>query len=200
MGATATGTFAQESVSLQRECRLTNLSKKYIYLITADKSKNEYGGLQTSKTSVEIIRKIDGQSMQRLFIKPGKTSLGVDSFSDCSAVGSYISGKHARDEGADNYWGDFMVADFNFDGLEDLAVITNSSNTGAFYEFLTQTKSGRFVKDTFLSDGYFPYKIDRRNKTLTTGTAATTWGWMETVLKYNPRTRKWRVLKEVHQK
>lgn len=182
-----------------QQCRLANLSKKYIFLVTVNKSKNEYnGGLRTSRTSVEIIRKADRKSVQKLLIKPGKTSL-VDSFSDCSAVSSYITGKHAKDEGTDNYWGDFIVADLNFDGREDLAIINDSSNTGALYEFFTQTKSGRFVKDSFLY-GFFPYKIDRKNKTLTTATAATTWGYLETVYKYNPRTKKWRVLKTVHRK
>ena len=137
--------------------------------------------------------------MQKLFIKSGKTAL-VDSFFDCSAVGSYVTGKHAKDEGDDNYWGDFIVADFNFDGREDFAVIDDYFNTGAIYEFFTQTQNGRFVKDSFLSGGYFPNKIDRKNKTLTTDTTATTWGYMETVLKYNPTTKKWRVLKSVHRK
>src|SRR4051794_9276747 len=82
-----------------QECRLTNLSRQYVFLITVEKSKNEYnGGLRTSRTSVEIIRKANGKPVQKLFIEPGKSSL-VDSFSDCSAVGSYVTGKHAKDEG-----------------------------------------------------------------------------------------------------
>jgi hypothetical protein len=179
-----------------QQCKLTDLSRKYIYLVTAEKSNNEYRDLQTSKVSIEIFRKADGRSVQKLFIR----SKWVDSFSECSAVRSYVTMKHAKDEGADNYWGDFIVADLNFDGREDLAIITQSSNPGSIYEFFTQSASGRFVKDPFLSEGFFPYKIDRKNKTLTTSTNATTAGYTETVLKYNPTTKKWRVVRDVHRK
>src|SRR3954447_15108158 len=130
-----------------QQCKLTDLSRKYIYLVTAEKSNNEYRDLQTSKVSVEIIRKADGRSVQKLFIRPK----WVDSFSDCSAVSSYVTMKHAKDEGDDNYWGDFIVADLNFDGREDLAVITATPNPGSIYEFFTQSVNGRFVKDPFFS-------------------------------------------------
>jgi hypothetical protein len=184
-------------ICVAQECRLTDLSRKYIYLITADKSKNEYGGSQISKLSVEIIRKADKKSVQKFFIKPG---IMLDSFSDCSAVTSYVTGKHAKEEGADNDWEDFIVAGLNFDGREDFAVKEDFMNTGAIYDYFTKTKSGRFAKDSFLSGSYFPYKIDPKTKTLSTGTAATTGGYTETVFKYNPTTKKWRVLKSVHRK
>src|SRR5947208_9221060 len=117
-----------------QQCKLTDLSRKFIYLVTAEKSKNEYGDLQTSKVSVEIIRKADGHSVQKLFIR----SKWVDSFSDCSSVNSYVTGKHAKDEGADNDWGDFIVADLNFDGREDFAVQREWWNTGGVYDFFMQ--------------------------------------------------------------
>jgi hypothetical protein len=176
---------------------LTDLSRKYIYIVTADKSKNEYGGSQTTKITVEIIRKSDNRSIETLSIKPGDFS---DSFSDCSLVSSHVTRKHSKDEGDDNDWGDFIVADFNFDGQEDFAVKEDSHNTGATYDFFIQNRNGRFVTDSFLSGYFFPYKIDRKNKTLTTATAVTTGGYQETVVKYNPRTKKWRVLRSVHRK
>jgi hypothetical protein len=95
-------------ICVAQECKLIDLSRKYIYLIRAEKSKNEYGGPQTSKLSVEIIRKADKKLVQKLFIKPG---MMLDSFSDCSAVSSHVTGKHAKEEGADNDWGDLIVAD-----------------------------------------------------------------------------------------
>jgi len=180
-----------------QECKLTDLSRKYIYVVTADKSKNEYGGSQTSKITVEIIRKSDNSSIQTLSIKPGTFP---NSFNDCSLVSSYVTRKHSKDQGSDNDWGDFIVADFNFDGLEDFAVKEDSHNTGATYDFFIQNRNGRFVKDSFLSGHYFPYKIDRKNKTLTTATAATTGGYQETVVKYYPRTGKWRLLRSLHRK
>src|SRR5690349_19010486 len=184
-------------VSAAQECRLTDLSRKYIYLVTAEKSKNENGATHTSKLSIEIIRKADKKSLQKILIKPEPM---LDSFSDCTAVSSYVTGKHPKDEGADNDWGDLIVVDLNFDGREDLAVKEDSFNTGAIYEFFTQNNSGRFVKDPSLSGSSFPYKIDAKNKMLFTATAATTAGYMETVYKYSPKTKKWRVLRSVHRK
>ena len=180
-----------------QQCRLTDLSKKYIYAINAERSKNRDGVSHISALKVEIIRKADLRSVQTLFIKSEPT---LDSFSDCAFVSSYVTGKHPEDEGADNDWGDLIVADLNFDGREDVAVKEDSSNSGAIYEFFTQTDSGKFVKNPFLSGSWFPYKIDAKNKTLTTATAATTAGQLETVYKYDAASKKWRVLKSVYRK
>lgn len=182
---------------MAQQCRLTDLSKRYIYVVNAERSKDENGVSHISALSVEIMRKVDLKSVQKLLIK---SEPSLNSFSDCSFVSSYVTGKHPANEGDDNDWGDFIVADLNFDGREDLAVKEDSSNSGAIYEFFTQTGNGQFVKNPFLSGSWFPYKIDAKNKTLTTATAATTAGFMETVYKYDATTKKWRVLRSVYRK
>jgi hypothetical protein len=187
--------FLTLRICAAQECRLTDLSKKYIYLITIKKLNNESRVLQPSEITVEIIGKADKKSAQKLLIKPV-----TDGFSDCSAVRSYVTGKNANAEADDNDWGDFIVADYNFDGREDFAVKKDSFNLGATYEFFMQAKTGRFVKDSFLSGEHFPYKIDAKNKTLTTSTNATTAGYTETTYEYNPKTHRWRLLKTVHRK
>jgi hypothetical protein len=176
-----------------RQCRLEDLSRKFTFLAAADRSNV---GPATVPVSIEVIRKADRKRVQMLSLRSGV----ADIFSECEAVRSYATGKHANEDVADNYWGDLIVADVNFDGREDLAVAEDSRNTGTTYGFYIQSSAGTFIRDRYLSDGFFPYKIDRKNKTLTTSTAASTGGYTETVLKYDPRTKKWRVVRSVHRK
>ena len=66
---------------------------------------------------------------------------------------------------------DFIVKDFNFDGLEDFAIVwDNGGNGGELYEYYFQHKSGMFSPtDSFpLQHGMLAEDINIANKTITT--------------------------------
>ena len=74
-------------------------------------------------------------------------------------------------ENIDNDFGDLVVADFNFDGLEDFAVKRGEGgNAGPEYNFYLQSKDSEFELNRFLSDEmmYFPFVIDPKKKRLIT--------------------------------
>ena len=90
---------------------------------------------------------------------------------NCLNVVSYTTSFNLDFVIHENYFGDVIVCDLNFDGLEDLAVIRNSGgNGGSEYNFYIQSENSEFYLNDFLSDKmrFFPSKIDVRNKTITT--------------------------------
>lgn len=94
-----------------------------------------------------------------------------DFFQDTANVISYSTNVNIAGKGLDNYYGDLIVADLNFDGKDDIAVINDSGgNGGAFYSYFIQNGRQKFLLDNFLTDSmvYFPTKINKVNKTLTT--------------------------------
>ncbi|MDR3025164.1 XAC2610-related protein [Chryseobacterium sp.] len=65
----------------------------------------------------------------------------------------------------------FIIKDFNFDGLEDFAVVwDNGGSSGELYEYYLQDKNGIFLpRDSFpLQHGMLAEDINTVNKTLTT--------------------------------
>jgi len=92
---------------------------------------------------------------------------------DLNSYRSYITGVKKNEQAFDNYYGDFIVADFNFDSKNDFAIINSmGGNGGPFYSYYIQQDDGKFVLDTFLTNSmvYFPTKIDIKNRQLTTHT------------------------------
>lgn len=83
---------------------------------------------------------------------------------------NYFSSDKKIKEGVENYH-DFIIADFNFDNLEDFAILYDfGGNGGPLYSYYFQDKKD----DTFktekqfpLNEGPFPKNIDRNNNTLT---------------------------------
>ncbi len=91
-------------------------------------------------------------------------------FKDCKQIVSYTK-KGNKLEGMDNYYGDIIIADFNFDKKEDVAIINDSGgNGGLFYSYFLQQRNGKFLINSFLTDSiiYFPTEINIKNKTLVT--------------------------------
>jgi hypothetical protein len=84
---------------------------------------------------------------------------------------SYITGVNKNKQVCDNYFGDFVVADFNFDSKNDFAIINDiGGNGGAFYSFYIQQESKKFIFDRFLTDSmvYFPSDINSKGRILKT--------------------------------
>ncbi len=188
-------------IMFAQRCKLTDLSENFNYDVSVTKAKDSDGDSRVTKIRVKIIGKISKKTVQQIVVKA--ELLFADSYKDCSATRSFMTGKNKNAEADDNDYGDFIVADFNFDGKEDFAVKRDSGgNGGAFYEYYTQNKPGVFQKDAFLTDeiGYFPGTIDARNKQLVTYIHANVAGYNENIYKYNPTTKKWIFFKQTYRK
>lgn len=134
------------------------------------------------KRYTDTIEKQDS-SFLTLYIKDKNSKSVIDSvniislsyysfmFTSCDSVTSYSTKFKADREIADNYFGDIVVADLNFDGKDDIAVINDGGgNSGPLYGFYTQTSNKRFVIDRFLTDSvaHFPDRIQKSKRRLIT--------------------------------
>lgn len=70
----------------------------------------------------------------------------------------------------DTDFGDIVVADFNFESREDIAIRSDDENGGTYYRFYIQEKDKLFKLDSFLTDSMsiVPTYFNRTKKTLTT--------------------------------
>lgn len=104
-------------------------------------------------------------------IKMIKTDVGMifDDYYSSHKSRSYSTGYNQHEEVLENYYGDLVVADLNFDGKEDVAFLYERANGGEIYEYYVQTGT-TFKREPYLSDSitYFPHNINPQNKTLTT--------------------------------
>lgn len=119
--------------------------------------------------------------------------LGDSSFMN-NNVRSYITGENKDEEVYENDFGDIVVADFNFDKLEDFAVKREEGgNGGPLYNYYIQTLDTSFVLNKFLSDTmiWFPVYFNKSNRTLVTVVRADAFGNEETTYKLNTGTGNW---------
>jgi hypothetical protein len=140
------------------------------------------------KDSKKMIDNIDIQT-QWLIIPP--------MFANCQNVRSLSTGVNTDKEVIDNEHGDFIVADFNFDDLDDFAIAVDfGGNGGTIYSFYLQRANGKFELDQFLTETMlrFPVAFDRKEKTLTTSVHANAYENSETV--YQLRNGKWKMIEE----
>lgn len=178
---------------------MTDLSPKFNYQIAAVRVKDADGSPKISMVRLQISSKANKNRIQRIAVKP--EFLFQNAYTKCSATRSYITGKRKKAQAVDNDYGDFVVADFNFDNREDFAVKRDSGgNGGAFYEYYTQNKRGAFRKDAFLTDviGYFPGTFDARRKRLITYIHADAFGYHENIYAYNSAARRWKFFKQTY--
>jgi hypothetical protein len=113
---------------------------------------------------------------------------------------SYSTGFNKGNKVLDNDYGDLIVADFNFDGLEDLAVKREQGgNGGPIYNYYVQDKNGLFALQEFLSNQmqFFPDEFIASKKQLITRVRANTYQYSETHFDYlaPPTGDGWRMLK-----
>ena len=143
-----------------------------------------------------IIEKEEFNELQT--IKYNTNDLFDETFANCEFVRSYITGKNKDVEDTDNDYGDIVIADFNFDGKDDIA-LTNATggNGGPLYNFYLQNNQGKFVLDNYLTDTmeFFPNEINKNKKTLVTLVHASAVDLCESTYKYNSVNRKWKEIK-----
>lgn len=128
-------------------CELNNLSNRYKFTIETEDYSNEKEQKYPISAWIIVTDKQNKKS-QEIHFEPNSWTVYKDL--PCQ---------------------DFIVKDFNFDGLEDFAMVWDEGgNTGKLYEYYFQDKNGDFsIIDSFpLQHGMLAEDISIPNKTITT--------------------------------
>jgi len=114
-------------------------------------------------TTINIEIKQNNKIVQEIKYNPSFWS-----YIDFKPINYFNTGLQLQ-EGIENYH-NFITADFNFDDLEDFAILYDSGgNGGPVYSYYFQNKKGEFkeLKDFPLNEGSFPKEINKKDNTLT---------------------------------
>ena len=180
--------FAKD-FNLQPEVKFfyySQLSKVFDFEISEKKTVQESGN-DIFNIDVSIIRKVDKKVIQHIIYAPDEKG-SFYGFDSCAI--SYSTGYKKK---GDDY--DIVVADFNFDGSEDIALKSADNNGHEQYEFYIQNKSGQFTKDKFLSSRVsgFIDTLDILNKLFTTEQHADVSSQGIQIFSYDILTSNWKV-------
>jgi hypothetical protein len=172
----------------------TDLSSLFNYETSIKRFKQK-SAFDSCIVKVKILNKSNDSAIQT--IKFSSTFLFETSYNQKNAVRSYITGKNRDNEVDDNDFGDIIIADFNFDNKEDVAVKTEEGgNGGPIYAYFIQGKDGKFIKNKFLTDKmiFFPSEISPSKKILETIVHANAMGVNHNLFKLDTVTNKWKLV------
>ena len=145
--------------------------------------------------SIEIEDKTTTRKLQ--IITMTSNYLWDGCFTNCNSVRSFTTKKNLDSKIIDNDYGDIIVADFNFDGKEDIAIKNSSGgNGGPTYNYYIQNDRQHFDLSNFLTQKmqFFPFEIDNENCTLTIHVHANALQYRSTSYKYNLNSHKWKTI------
>jgi hypothetical protein len=121
-------------------------------------------------------------------------------FNNAHHAVSYSTRVHVFKQIVDNYAGDLIVDDLNFDGRDDVVMINDmGGNNGPFYSYFIQQADQKFILDKYLTDSvtYFPAEINRKRKTLTTYENAGACCVGKQVYQFDSAKQQWKQIKHV---
>jgi len=170
-------------------CFYSELSNQFDLKIDYEKFDNN-----SAMVKILVFKKDSAKPEDSLFLSVDTFWEGV--FENCKNVRSYPAQINSNDEIVDNYCGDIVIADFNFDGKDDIAIFQNHGNSsGPFYNFQIQGKDLKFTPDEFLNDSvrYFPFEINSKNNIITTFDHAGVCGLSENNYQLE-KSGKWKLL------
>ncbi|MBS1635889.1 MAG: hypothetical protein JST26_08180 [Bacteroidetes bacterium] len=174
-------------------CGHNELSEQFDIVLCARHLRTLDGGGDSCIAKLFIRNKITGSGIDSLELESSYFSSCV--FRECNHVRSYTTGYRAEDEVVDGIYGDIVVADLNFDGLDDIAVVNDcGGNGGPLYSYYMQRKNGRFSLSKFLTNAmvFFPDEIDSKRKRLKTLVHAGACCVEENVYQYSPASGRWK--------
>lgn len=111
---------------------------------------------------------------------------------------SFITKKNVKYKGYDNYRGEIIIADLNFDGLEDLATpVGTGCDNGPHYAFYIQSVNNKFELNKYLTENmiWFPDYIKDSLFTLTTLVSTNAGNYYQT-FKFDTISNKWKKIEE----
>ncbi|WP_309640142.1 XAC2610-related protein [Flavobacterium sp.] len=172
-----------------KERKYDNLSQSFDFKLTYYE---KYVGKNVTKHYWDII--IYNKQGKKIDSIRQNVNLFYSSLVNLDNVRSYRTGINIDKEAVDNYYGDFIVADFNFDHKDDFTIINDlGGNGGTFYSYYIQESNRKFNLNKFLTDSivYFPAKINSKNKTLVTYIHAGVCGLGEHIYKLDHKSNIW---------
>lgn len=173
------------------DCHQTNLSTQFDISINFKRYTDTIVQQDSCFFTVYLYNKSTKSLIDSFFIA---SSFISSEFANCDNMTSYTTKFKADREIVDNYFGDIVVADLNFDGNDDIAVINDcGGNGGPLYSYYIQTSKKKFILDSFLTDSmvFFPSEINSKNKTLTTYVHIGVCGLSEDIYKFNKTKKSW---------
>jgi hypothetical protein len=179
-----------------RKCEQTRLSNQFDIEINLRRYSDTTEHHDSCFLKVLIKEKQTKAIVDSMFI----TSLFYfdDTFANCDSVMSFTTKYNSTRQAVDNYFGDIVVADLNFDNKDDIAIINDyGGNGGTFYSYFMQGKDKKFTLDSFLTDSvtYFPSVIDKTKQRITTYVHAGACCVGEQIYKYDKSKKEWRLIK-----
>lgn len=177
---------------------LKNVSYKFNYKIidTVYKYNDEYFFGQTKRT-IEISNKKDS-IIQIIYVdKFDQPNYYICFDKNEPIYRSQITGKNFKKRAVSDYFGELIIADLNFDGLEDFATpVDHGCSNGSHQAFYIQDKNGSFTLNQFLTDSviWFPEEINVKKKTFTTITSAGGYGVGFITYQFDTSSQKWSMI------
>lgn|GEM_PF-1347229 len=172
-----------------------DLSNKYNYRITDRYHCN--GGARYYDSIARVISVFDKNGSLIQTIHPA-LRISPWYFNDQYALKisrSFITGKNANYKDIDNYCGEIVVADLNFDGLEDFATpVDQGADNGPHYAFYIQDKNNRFILNSYLTEKviWFPEKFNDSLMTMTSVIPCTIYGLKHITHQYDTISKNWK--------
>jgi hypothetical protein len=155
--------FCQSQKENLKDCKLNKVSENFNFkLVTTVKTVND---VENTKVAIQIS---DKKNIQLQEIKYSPQYIMSHDKPFCNAI-SYFNSSKKINEGLEEYH-TFIVMDFNFDGLEDFAILDyEGSNSGPQYSYFLQNKNTKFQKSKFLTESirFFPSEFNSKNKSFT---------------------------------
>ncbi len=144
--------------------------------------------ISTKKDSIIQVIKVDKIDQPNYYISFDKNE---------PLFRSQITGKNFKKRVLDDYYGELVIADLNFDGLEDFATpVDHGCNNGSHQAFYIQDKTGHFTLNHFLTDTvtWFPQEINKNKKTLKSITSAGGYGVSFRTFLFDTTSQKWNMI------
>jgi hypothetical protein len=176
-----------------KKCDLDFLSHQFDISYQVDFNKSIEYNLNSCSISIIVKDKQNGKTRDSIYLQGdymGRTIL--ENCDDVSSFSTAYKSKHSNP--VDNFYGDIVVADFNFDNRDDIAVVSSSGgNGGPQYNFYMQTKNGKFEFDEFLSSAvaHVPRLIDNKTRTLTIYSRVNAFQMLKRMYQLPVKTRAW---------
>lgn len=144
---------------------------------------------------IRIIEKGSGNILQT--IRKQYYCMWTDWYTNVENSRSYSTHFNTDKPVVDDDFGDVVVADLNFDGLDDFAVTyDHGADNGNHYYFYFQRPDKTFYRQVYLTDKmvHFPCIIDPIHQQIITRSAAGTCCVGETFFQYNAAKNSWFLL------
>lgn len=179
------------STVIGQTCSHENLSKNFNFKVIPIPKKDDL-----IQIVITVTEKENSKTVQTLTVEC--EGFYLDSFNDCKNVKSFSTNINSDlPTGDENDSGNFIVADFNFDGLEDFAIKNDpGGNGGPLYTYFLQAKDRKFYRSKYLSETvqFFPIEINSTKRTLTTFLHANAYQKNRRIFKYNLTAKKWKLI------